>query len=175
MNKNSLIDIGANLAHDSFDDDRDAVLRRAAEAGVSRIVVTGSSDDSNRKAAELARDHPGVLYSTAGVHPHHASDYTQESDALIRRLAAEHRIVAVGNAIKADLVSRGIPAEKIHKRGELTVMERLEKLLRGIADQLDITIQALEVMPEQVPLFVEVGEIVKVNTKTGDYLGRVSR
>jgi TatD DNase family protein len=96
MKKHSLIDIGANLAHDSFDDDRDAVLRRAADAGVSRIVVTGSSDDSNRKAARLATEHPGVLYSTAGVHPHHASDYTQESDALIRRLAADRRIVAVG-------------------------------------------------------------------------------
>ena len=96
MNKNSLIDIGANLAHDSFEDDREAVIRRAADAGVSRIVVTGSSDDSNRKAARLAAEHPGVLYSTAGVHPHHAADYTKESDALIRKLAAERRIVAVG-------------------------------------------------------------------------------
>jgi TatD DNase family protein len=92
----SLVDIGANLAHDSFDDDRDAVLRRAAAAGVSRIVVTGSSDDSNEKAARLAQVHPGVLWATAGVHPHHASDYTADSDALIRRLAAEGNIVAVG-------------------------------------------------------------------------------
>ena len=92
----SLVDIGANLAHDSFDDDRDDVLRRAAGTGVSRIVVTGSSDESNVKAAQLAQDHPGVLWSTAGVHPHHASGYTAESDALIRRLAAEGRIVAVG-------------------------------------------------------------------------------
>jgi TatD DNase family protein len=92
----SLVDIGANLAHDSFDDDRDAVLRRAAAAGVSRIVVTGSSDDSNEKAARLAQVHPGVLWATAGVHPHHASDYTADSDALIRRLAAAGNIVAVG-------------------------------------------------------------------------------
>jgi TatD DNase family protein len=92
----SLVDIGANLAHDSFDDDRDEVLARAADAGVTRIVVTGSSDDSNRKAAGLAREHPGVLWSTAGVHPHHASDYTEASDALIRKLAADDSIVAVG-------------------------------------------------------------------------------
>ena len=92
----ALVDIGANLAHDSFDDDRDEVLQRAADAGVGRIVVTGSSDDSNRKAARLAADHPGVLYSTAGVHPHHASDYTPESDALIRELATGGRVVAVG-------------------------------------------------------------------------------
>jgi TatD DNase family protein len=92
----TLVDIGANLAHDSFDDDRDEVLARAADAGVTRIVVTGSSDDSNRKAATLAREHPGVLWSTAGVHPHHASDYTEASDALIRKLAADESIVAVG-------------------------------------------------------------------------------
>ena len=94
--EHALIDIGANLAHDSFDDDRDEVLQRAQAAGVSRIVVTGSSDDSNEQAARLARDHPGVLYSTAGVHPHHASDYTDDSDALIRKLAAAESIVAVG-------------------------------------------------------------------------------
>ena len=92
----SLVDIGANLAHDSFDDDRDEVLQRAADAGVSRIVVTGSSDESNRKAAQLANEHRGVLWSTAGVHPHHASDYTDDSDAQIRKLAAEGRVVAVG-------------------------------------------------------------------------------
>ena len=92
----TLVDIGANLAHDSFDDDRDEVLARAADAGVTRIVVTGSSDDSNRKAATLAREHAGVLWSTAGVHPHHASDYTEASDALIRKLAADESIVAVG-------------------------------------------------------------------------------
>lgn len=91
-----LVDIGANLAHDSFDDDRDEVLRRAADSGVTRIVVTGSSDDSNRKAAGLAEAHPGVLWSTAGVHPHHAADYTDDSDALIRELASEGRVVAVG-------------------------------------------------------------------------------
>jgi TatD DNase family protein len=91
-----LVDIGANLAHDSFDDDREAVLERAREAGVTRIVVTGSSDESNRQAATLARAHPGFLYSTAGVHPHHASDYDDDSSALIRELAESGQIVAVG-------------------------------------------------------------------------------
>ena len=92
----SLIDIGANLTHDSFIDDRSEILSRAAEAGVARIIVTGSSDDSNVQAAALAEKHPGVLYSTAGVHPHHASDYTEESDALIRSLVQNDVVVAVG-------------------------------------------------------------------------------
>ena len=91
-----LIDIGANIAHDSFDEDRADMMQRAADAGVSRIVVTGSSDTSNARAALLAEQSPGVLYSTAGVHPHHASDYTDESDSLIRSLIRKDAVVAVG-------------------------------------------------------------------------------
>ncbi len=92
----SLIDIGANIAHDSFDEDRAGMMQRAADAGVDRIVVTGSSDESNVQAAELAEQSPGTLYSTAGVHPHHASDYNDDSDALIRSLIQKDSVVAVG-------------------------------------------------------------------------------
>ena len=92
----SLIDTGANLAHDSFDDDRDEIMQRAADAGVARMIVTGSSDDSNASAAALAEASNGILFSTAGVHPHHASDYTDESDALIRSLVSKDEVVAVG-------------------------------------------------------------------------------
>ena len=91
-----LVDIGANLAHDSFDDDRAEVLNRASDAGVRQLVITGSSDDSNLDALSLAEQHPGRLYSTAGVHPHHASDYTDESDKRIRELVAKDACVAVG-------------------------------------------------------------------------------
>ena len=91
-----LIDIGANLAHDSFDDDRDAVLQRAADAGVSALVITGSSDQSNIAALALANNNSGWLYSTAGVHPHHASDYNEKSDEIIRQCLADKCCVAVG-------------------------------------------------------------------------------
>jgi len=92
----SLIDTGANIAHDGFDDDREDMMRRAADAGVDKIIVTGSSDESNVQAANLAEQSPGILYSTAGVHPHHASDYTDDSDALIRSLLKKDCVVAVG-------------------------------------------------------------------------------
>ena len=49
-----LIDIGANLTHDSFDHDRDAVLQRARAAGVARMVVTGASREHSPKALALA-------------------------------------------------------------------------------------------------------------------------
>ena len=91
-----LIDIGANLVHDSFDEDRSAIIQHAANAGVEKIIITGSSDDSNVLAAELAEKSPGELFSTAGVHPHHASDYSDDSDALIRSLIQKDIVVAVG-------------------------------------------------------------------------------
>jgi len=91
-----MIDIGTNLTHDSFDHDRDAVLARARAAGVTRMIVTGASREHSPQALELARAHPGVLYATAGVHPHHAVEYTAECDAEMRALHAHPEVVAVG-------------------------------------------------------------------------------
>jgi TatD DNase family protein len=91
-----LIDIGANLTHDSFDHDRDAVLQRAREAGVVQMMVTGASREHSPKALALAQSYPGVLFATAGVHPHHAVDYTEECDAEMRALLAHPEVVAVG-------------------------------------------------------------------------------
>ncbi|MDR6674435.1 TatD family hydrolase [Xanthomonas sp. 1678] len=91
-----LIDIGANLTHDSFDRDRDAVLQRARDAGVTQMVVTGASREHSPLALQLAQRHPGFLYATAGVHPHHALEYTAECDAEMRALHAHPQVVAVG-------------------------------------------------------------------------------
>lgn len=91
-----LIDIGANLTHDSFDEDRAEMMQRAADAGVTRMIVTGSSNQGSLDALALASSDPGRLYATAGVHPHHAADFDQSSVELITRLAAEDAVVAVG-------------------------------------------------------------------------------
>jgi TatD DNase family protein len=91
-----LIDIGANLTHDSFDADRDAVLARAASAGVGRIVVTGTSVTSSVQAAALCDARPGVLFATAGVHPHHATDFDAHTTTALRALLAAPAFVAVG-------------------------------------------------------------------------------
>ena len=91
-----LIDIGANLTHDSFDHDRDAVLQRARDAGVVQMVVTGASREHSPRALALAQAHPGELFATAGVHPHHASEYTAECDAELRELHRHPEVVAVG-------------------------------------------------------------------------------
>ena len=92
----TLIDIGINLAHDSYDADRDAVLARAQAAGVVQMVVTGSTPESSRRALELARAHPRRLFATAGVHPHHAAELTGERAAELEELACAPEVVAVG-------------------------------------------------------------------------------
>jgi len=91
-----LIDIGINLTHDSYDPDRDAVIARAATAGVVQMIVTGSCAASSRTALALSRQHPGRLFATAGVHPHHATELTASVLAELGELAVEPQVVAVG-------------------------------------------------------------------------------
>jgi TatD DNase family protein len=94
--KISLIDIGSNLAHDSFAQDRDAVIERASEAGVRRQVVTGSDLSSSHQAWALAAARPALLSSTAGVHPHHARTFDASHRAELCDLLCRPEVVAVG-------------------------------------------------------------------------------
>lgn len=92
----ALVDIGLNLTHDSFAADREAVLEAAHAVGVTRCVVTGSSVATSRAALALARANPDVLFATAGVHPHHASELDEDGIAELAALAQAAEIVAIG-------------------------------------------------------------------------------
>lgn len=91
-----LVDIGINLAHDSFDHDREAVIERALAAGVRRMIVTGSSLAATRDALRLCRRWPGLLRATAGVHPHHAVEFVPADADRLRELLDEPLVVAAG-------------------------------------------------------------------------------
>lgn len=91
-----IVDIGLNLAHDSFDADRDAVIERAVSLGVSHMLLTGSSIDSTRTAIDLVRGAPARFRCTAGVHPHHASELSTDQYARLRELAVQPEVAAVG-------------------------------------------------------------------------------
>jgi TatD DNase family protein len=91
-----LIDIGINLTHDSYDRDRDAVIARARAAGVVQMVVTGATLVGSARALALAREHPGRLFATAGVHPHHATELASASLDELAALAGHVEVVAVG-------------------------------------------------------------------------------
>jgi len=92
--KYPLIDIGANLAHDSFTDDLDLILEEARQSGIEHIIVTGTSVNGSQDAALLAQQYPGFLSSTAGIHPHEA----EQCDA---RALSQLRHVVTGDTVKA--------------------------------------------------------------------------
>lgn len=91
-----LIDIGANLTHASFAADRQAVMQRALDAGVRRMIVTGADLVSSRQALALAEEHALQLWSTAGVHPHHAHEFAPSQREAFIELSRSPQVVAVG-------------------------------------------------------------------------------
>ncbi|MEC9483850.1 MAG: TatD family hydrolase [Halomonas sp.] len=90
-----LVDIGANLTHESFSGDLDAVLRRARAANVTTLILTGTDLEHAEQAVDLARRLPG-LYATAGVHPHDASHWSSALETAMRDLHRQPEVVAVG-------------------------------------------------------------------------------
>ena len=91
-----MIDIGANLTHDSFNKDRNKVIEDALKSGVTHMIVTGSTESCSKKAYDLTQQHPECLYSTVGIHPHHACEYTAETEALILEMIYHEKVVAIG-------------------------------------------------------------------------------
>ncbi len=95
-NRVPLVDIGINLAHDSYDQDRGEVIARAVAAGVTRMIITGSSIESTKRAIDLVRAAPDRFRCTAGVHPHHAHELDEAAFAELARLARSSEVAAVG-------------------------------------------------------------------------------
>ena len=126
-----LIDIGANLTHDDFLTDRDALLDRAFEAGISKIIVTGASVKGSLQAAELASMHP-KLYSTAGIHPHHAEENSSRSLAKIRELLKRPKVKAIGETgldFFRDFASRKAQISSFESHIEIAIEMRLPMFL----------------------------------------------
>ena len=89
------IDIGANLTSNQFKRDLEMVIARAKAAGVTRMIVTGTDAAGSAEALALASRTPG-LWSTAGVHPHHASELSPAVLAELDVLTARPEVIAVG-------------------------------------------------------------------------------
>ncbi|HET6945278.1 MAG TPA: TatD family hydrolase [Gaiellaceae bacterium] len=88
-----MIDTHAHL--DALDDDPAAVVARAREAGVTRVLTVGTDVEGSRRALQLADAEDGV-YAVIGIHPHAANDATDADVAEIRTLLAHPKAVAVG-------------------------------------------------------------------------------
>ena len=90
-----LIDSHAHIQLSQFDRDRDTVLKRAQEAGISTILVIGFDMETSLGAVELAKRHPQI-YATVGMHPHDAKDLTPDILKTFRELAAHPKVIALG-------------------------------------------------------------------------------
>ncbi|KAM3717994.1 3'-5' ssDNA/RNA exonuclease TatD [Dirofilaria immitis] len=91
-----LIDIGANLGHPSFQNDLNEVIERAKQAGLCKIMVTGTSIKLSNEAKKLAQQFPNFLFFTAGIHPHDAKDFDDSTMYELKKLCNESGCVAVG-------------------------------------------------------------------------------
>lgn len=90
-----LIDSHCHLADPAFDADRDAVLARAREAGVTGVVVVAEGLASAERARALCAGRTDC-WATAGIHPHRASDFDASAAARLEELLADPGVVAVG-------------------------------------------------------------------------------
>jgi TatD DNase family protein len=90
-----LVDTHTHLDFPEFDDDRERVIERAANAGVGAIVNVGTDLASSQAAVALAEAYPQI-YAAVGVHPHDAKTMTGEVLEELRVLAGRPRVVAIG-------------------------------------------------------------------------------
>jgi TatD DNase family protein len=90
-----LIDTHAHLDYPDFAPDFDDVLKRAHDAGVTRIITIGTSVASSRRAVELAEKYPNI-FAAIGVHPTYVEESGEDVITPLRELAKSLRVVAIG-------------------------------------------------------------------------------
>lgn len=90
------IDIAVNLIGSALEKNIDEVIQDAAAQGVSPLIVIGSDLDESDQAIRCCQQYPQHLFCTAGVHPHHASEWQADSSERLQRLAALPQVVAIG-------------------------------------------------------------------------------
>ena len=90
------IDSHCHLADPAFDTDRDAAIDRAVEAGALAIVCIGESIEAAARAAAISSARPGLVFATAGVHPHDAASFDPTRDPAAIRDFIQRGAVAIG-------------------------------------------------------------------------------
>jgi TatD DNase family protein len=146
-----LADSHCHLTDVKFDEDRDAMLTRAREAGVSRFIVIGANGDfiHNEKAVALAQEHDDV-FAVVGVHPHDAKSITDETYARIRDLARQPNVVGLGET-GLDFYYDNSPREeqRLHFRQFIRLAREL---------QLPLSMHVRDAYPEAAQILQEEGE-----------------
>ena len=152
-----LIETHAHLDFPDFAHDLDDVLRRATDAGVTRIITIGTSVESSRRAIDLAEKYPAV-YAAIGVHPTYVEEAEEDVFTPLRELAKNPRVVAIG---ETGLDYHRLPSEKVSKEKQVQVMSALrtetdEEIEAQIRDGAYKSKQA-SLFQQQLDLAVELG------------------
>ena len=116
-----LIETHAHLDYPDFAHDLDEVLRRAKDAGVTRIITIGTSVESSRRAIALAEKYPAV-YAAIGVHPTYVEEAEEDVFTPLHELAQNPRVVAIG---ETGLDYHRLPSEEVSKETQVQVMSAL--------------------------------------------------
>ncbi|MBI2773990.1 MAG: TatD family hydrolase [Chloroflexi bacterium] len=124
-----MIDAHAHLTDGKISADTDAVLQRAATAGVERILTCGEDVASSEAAIALAARYPSVR-AAVGIHPHRASTCDDATLARLRELARRPGVVGIGE-IGIDLSGRS---------AALAIQERAFAAQVGLAAELDLPV-----------------------------------
>ncbi|BAF58251.1 Mg-dependent DNase [Pelotomaculum thermopropionicum SI] len=122
-----LFDTHAHLDDRSFEADREEVVRRAREAGVSCIVNVGFDLESSAQSIALAEKY-GMVYAAVGVHPHDAGKVKPGYLKELEKMAAHPRVVALGEMgldFYRDLSPR--PAQRRVFQEQMALARKLEK------------------------------------------------
>lgn len=90
-----MIDSHAHIQFEVFDEDREAMLKRAWDRGLSKIIVIGGEEKRNDQALALAKSNER-LRAVIGIHPLNAGEYSPEAEERIKLLLKEKEAVAIG-------------------------------------------------------------------------------
>ena len=129
MNATLLIDTHCHLDFDWFDADRDAVVERAAAAGVARMIVP-ALDMANCTAVLQLTERYDTVYAAIGVHPNSAAGWQDGWIDDLRRLAAHEKVVAIGE----------IGLDYYRDRAPKAIQQRALVLQLELAAELDLPV-----------------------------------
>ncbi|WP_415325678.1 TatD family hydrolase [Chryseobacterium sp. MMS23-Vi53] len=93
---NTFIDIGTNLTNKQFYNEQEETINRALDNGIEQMILTGTSVRGSKESAEIAENYPEILFSTAGIHPHDAKSFNNESINELKKLLKHDHVISVG-------------------------------------------------------------------------------
>lgn len=89
------IDTHAHLDFDQFAGEEDVVLKRAAQAGITRLINVGTTLERSRRSVELAQQYTTV-WAAVGIHPHDAGDIDEVACKELAKMSVNPKVVAIG-------------------------------------------------------------------------------